>query len=59
MIPYVVMAGTLLVALAAPFFMGWDDMWFVPLVVLPFLILYFLVDRQLAAQEKRTGGGGH
>jgi uncharacterized membrane protein YoaK (UPF0700 family) len=58
MIPYVVMAGTLLVALAAPLFMGWD-MWFVPLVVLPFLILYFLVDRQLAAQEKRTGGGGH
>ncbi len=57
MIPIVVMVGTLLVALAAPIFIGWR-LWFVPLVVIPFLILYFFVDRVLAKQEQE-GGGGH
>jgi hypothetical protein len=57
MIPIVVMVGTLLVALCAPIFIGWR-LWFVPLVLLPFLILYFFVDRVLAKQEQE-GGGGH
>jgi hypothetical protein len=57
-IPYVVMIGTLLVALSAPLFIGWR-LWFVPIVVIPFLIIYFFADKALAKQEEETGGGGH
>ncbi len=52
------MVGTLLVALAAPLFIGWR-LWFVPVVILPFLVVYFFADRALAKQEEETGGGGH
>jgi len=56
-IPYVVIAGVLLVSLAAPLFIGWH-LWFVPVIVLPFALLYLLYDRRLA-QREHDGGGAH
>ena len=41
--PYTVVAGVLLVALAAPLFIGGDG-WVVPLVVFPFAVAYLVFD---------------
>ena len=41
--PYTVVAGVMLVALAAPLFIG-SDGWVVPIVVLPFAVAYLVFD---------------
>ena len=51
--PYAIIAGVVLVALLAGFFIGWDDAWFVPLVVLPFVVMYALFDRRKRAATQQ------
>jgi len=55
--PYTVVAGVLLVSLAAPLFIGGDG-WIVPLIVLPFAIAYLVFD---AMRRRRSRGApdGH
>ena len=53
--PYVIIVGVLLVSLLAPLFLG-ADLWFVPLVVLPFAVIYLIADRRMARREERHGG---
>jgi hypothetical protein len=48
--PYTVVAGVLLVSLAAPLFIG-SEGWVVPLIVLPFALAYLVFD---AMRKKRT-----
>jgi len=48
---YVMVAGVLALAIAIPFLAG-DHLWFVPLVVLPFCLLYLAVDRWIAGREQ-------
>ena len=56
-IPYVIFGGTMLIALLVPLLLD-SDLWYVPVVTLPFGILYLLVDRKLA-QDEKEGSGGH
>jgi hypothetical protein len=53
--PYTVVAGVLLVSLAAPLFIGADG-WIVPIVVLPFAVAYLVFD---ALRKKRAGPSEH
>ena len=48
--PYTIVGGTVLASFLAPAFMGWD-VWYVPLIVLPFGIAYLLFDRTLKGRE--------
>ena len=48
--PYSIVGGTVLASFLAPLFMGWD-VWYVPLIVLPFGIAYLLFDRTLKGRE--------
>jgi hypothetical protein len=50
--PYTVVAGVLLVSLAAPLFIGGDG-WVVPLVVLPFALAYLAFD---VLRKRRSRG---
>ena len=52
--PYTIVAGVLLVSLAAPLFVGGDG-WVVPLIVLPFAIAYLVFD---VLRKRRAAGGG-
>ncbi len=52
--PYTVVAGVLLVALAAPLFIGGDG-WIVPLIVAPFALAYLVFD---FLRRRRTRGAG-
>jgi hypothetical protein len=55
--PYIVIAGVIVVSLLAGFLIGWDDAWFVPLIVIPFAVLYLIFDRQRAGREEVDRGG--
>ena len=50
--PYTVVAGVLLVSLAAPLFIGGDG-WIVPIIVLPFAVAYVVFD---FLRKRRAGG---
>ncbi len=58
LIPYSLVGGVILASLLAPAFLGTDG-WIAPLAVLPFAILYLLVDRRLKRAEAEGGGSGH
>lgn len=49
--PYTVVAGVMLVSLAAPLFIG-SDGWVVPLIVLPFGLAYLVFD---FLRKRRSG----
>jgi hypothetical protein len=55
--PYVVIGGVVLVSLLAGFLVGWSDAWFIPVIVIPFALLYVAFDRQRAGREKVDRGG--
>jgi hypothetical protein len=55
LMPYSLVAGVLLVSLAAPLFIGADG-WIVPIVVLPFAVAYLVFD---ALRRKRAGQSEH
>ncbi len=50
--PYTVVLGVMLVALASPLFIGGDG-WIVPIVVLPFALVYLAFD---FARKRRSSG---
>lgn len=52
--PYTVVLGVMLVALASPLFIG-SDGWIVPIVVLPFALVYLGFD---FVRRRRRGGTG-
>ncbi len=54
LMPYTVVAGVLLVSLAAPLFIG-SDGWVVPLVVLPFAIAYLVFDAMRKRRSREAG----
>jgi uncharacterized membrane protein YoaK (UPF0700 family) len=55
--PYSLVGGVILASLLAPAFLGADG-WIAPLAVLPFAIVYLLIDRRLK-QREREGASGH
>lgn len=48
---YTIIGGVLLASLLAPLIIGADG-WIVPLVVLPFCVVYALVDRRLRRRQE-------
>ncbi len=54
--PYSLVAGVILASLLAPVFLGADG-WIAPLAVLPFAIVYLVIDRRLKRRE--ASGSGH
>ena len=57
-IPYSLVGGVILASLLAPAFLGADG-WIAPLAVLPFAIVYLLIDRRLKHAEREGGASGH
>ena len=53
---YALIGGVMLVSLLCPFIVGFDDAWFVPLVVFPLAALYAAYDRKLQQDEKDNPG---
>ena len=58
LIPYSLVGGVILASLLAPAFLGTDG-WIAPLAVLPFAIVYLLIDRRLRLKEREGGASGH
>ena len=57
---YALIGGVMLVSLLAPFIVGFNDAWFVPLIVFPLAALYAAYDRKLREDEKHnTGTSAH
>ena len=52
-LPYFIMAGALLVSLAAGV-VGGGRYWLVPAAIWPIIVIYFLFDRRL--KQRETGG---
>lgn len=50
---YWIIGGVLLAALIAPLIIGKDG-WIVPLVVLPFALIYAVVDRRMRDRQSDT-----
>ena len=55
--PYAVIAGVVLVSVLAGFLVGWDDAWFVPVVVIPLALFYAAFDRAQAKRRESSTGG--
>ncbi len=56
---YWIIGGVLAASLLAPLIIG-SDGWAVPVIVLPFCLVYAAIDRRLRAQEASGGGrDGH
>jgi hypothetical protein len=55
--PYAVIVGVIVVSLLAGFLVGWSDAWFVPVVVIPFALVYVAWDRQRARGDAADRGG--
>ncbi len=49
-LPYSVMSGSVLIALAAAIF-GGGEYWIIPAIIIPIVVIYALVDRRLKARE--------
>ncbi len=49
-LPYFVMAGSVLVALATAIF-GGGEYWIIPAIIIPIVVAYGVVDRRLKARE--------
>ena len=52
LMPYSVMAGAILVALAVAIF-GGGEFWIVPAIIVPVVIVYAVFDRRMKARESR------
>jgi hypothetical protein len=50
---YWIIGGVLLASLIAPLIIGKDG-WIVPLVVLPFALIYAVLDRRMRSRESGT-----
>ena len=51
---YALIGGVVLVSFLAPLIVGFADAWFVPLVVLPFALLYAAFDAKLRRDEEHA-----
>ncbi len=49
-LPYFVMGGSVLIALAAGIF-GGGEYWIIPAIIVPIVLIYAIVDRRLKARE--------
>jgi uncharacterized membrane protein YoaK (UPF0700 family) len=52
-LPYFIMAGALIVSLAAAL-IGGGNYWFVPAAIWPVILVYFVFDRRL--KQRESGG---
>lgn len=51
---YAMIGGVVLVSLLAPLIIGFEDAWFVPLVIIPFAALYAAYDAKLRRDEEHA-----
>jgi hypothetical protein len=56
---YALIGGVVLVSFLCPLIVGFDDAWFVPLVVIPFAAVYAAYDAKLRRAEHAGDGLGH
>jgi uncharacterized membrane protein YoaK (UPF0700 family) len=56
--PYTLIVGVVIVSFIAMLIVGFDA-WFVPLVVVPFAVLYLLFDRRMRDRTRGEGDASH